>query len=161
MYTPPAHKIQLDTFDPLYIAQNLNAVPVLLWVVLLATQALQFWWYTDVVVGEPLQVKLPFLTAPGLCSVFSMFQILFSLFSCPPVYDTASWVHSLRPAFSSWCLICMNSVHSMLKAAQEQKSLGESPLPCQQAQTTAEAASPVDCVLVPQKQCHASLMQPL
>ena len=25
MYTPPAHKIQLDTFDPLYIAQNLNA----------------------------------------------------------------------------------------------------------------------------------------
>lgn len=94
MYTLSVDVTQLGTFASVYPG-NLNGVLVLL---SLVAQALQLCWDANVVVGEPLEVKLPFLTAPGLCSVFNMFQVLFSLCSCPPVEHTMSSVHSLRSA---------------------------------------------------------------
>lgn len=68
---------------------------------LLAAQALQVWRNAEVVAGKPLQVKLPFLTTPGLGSVLNILQILFSLCRCPPVHHTASSVHSLRGSVNS------------------------------------------------------------
>lgn len=49
------------------------------------TEAVQLLWNAETMIREPLQVKFPFLTAPGKSNTMDVLHILSSLRSRPPV----------------------------------------------------------------------------